>query len=331
MAQLGKSINDLPPELIMLILDCIPVDKPSHYEKSSSPGPAKSMLTWPQISTGVCFGLTCRRHWEIFRYMVPKHVPLFLALSPLGKTPWWDDDEYRGEYSRIGPNSLIYLLESWMKPNYRLPYQYNRDFPNPSHDKGRLQNHTLVSFVSCDTYGKDPYPHTPREAERILKIAAWAQYQTHSLQIPTPFNMGKDWYFAAGQALKAAISREVQLPTNDPRREECNWQRHSSLARHLRYIKWSILSAWVKTAACNIPMHYDWFTFHCGDDISKIDAAEMVDQIMMIPDDKSKLNAFAQDCKALIVEPDQDFEITHQHFLHRETMALVPRAYYNTC
>jgi hypothetical protein len=293
MAQPSKTINGLPPELIAMILQHVPERPLKHKYLNKAPGPAKSMLTWGQLSTGVCFGLTSRRHWEIFRSLVPKDIPLYPALSRNGK---WicQESNYQAASSEIEPDSLIFLLESWMKPKYRIPHQ----------SEGCMEQYLIGNFISCDTYGKDSYTRSHQEKERQLKLAAWKALG-HKV-IPHPFNMGKDWYFAAGQALKAMVLNMVEVPTRDPRRDECNWDRGSEESCTLWRVSFTIMANWLKAVAHITPIHFDPEENDLlGDGLffSKTQAAEMVEDILMIPNDQCDLNALAQDCKVSLNLP----------------------------
>ncbi|KAM3068018.1 hypothetical protein ACMFMF_009385 [Clarireedia jacksonii] len=263
MATMGKTINDLPAEIIIKILEHIPIiERQIIGTKVKIPVGCK--LSYPQISTATLFGLTCHKHWEIFRHMIPKTFFLDLHLSPRWSITYWPQP--RASWMFLSRESLVFLLIDWMAPNYRLTHAS----PLNTHFDNHL--HLLSSFVPCKIYGNGSWPLTYMDKERDIRLSAWTRLcismrsrnNPNEPTLPHPFNKGGKWYFAAGQAIKAKVSSFIQNPIDDPRREECNWTGRGKFARLLLTVEKNIMGAWVKAAASNTPITQidlgnDWY------------------------------------------------------------------------
>ncbi|THV45052.1 hypothetical protein BGAL_0537g00060 [Botrytis galanthina] len=184
---------DFPTEIIRLILRCLI----SEYQTFES-----------DFCTAVCFGLTCRTHWAIFRSIYSGKVPLLV------QSPGTLNRQKAGVPYRLGD-----LLVKWMLPKYRpLPCQLLQ---------GKM---VLVDTASINVYVSfAAYPNVGGEKDRRL-AERMAQYRLNCFMdyyciyqnirydhygippglnwfIPNPYRMGEEWYPATIRFLKHTIFR----------------------------------------------------------------------------------------------------------------------------
>ncbi|TGO45023.1 hypothetical protein BCON_0432g00020 [Botryotinia convoluta] len=218
---------DFPTEIIHLILRCL-ISEHQTFEGD--------------FCTAVCFALTCRPHWTIFRSIHSAKVPL-LVQSP--KT--WNPRKAGVPY-RLGD-----LLINWMLPTYRpLPCQLL---------DGKM---VLRDVVAIDVFVSiAAYPDVGGEKDRRL-AARMAEYRRncfigfyciyHDVRsdgygrppglnwfVPNPFRMGEEWYPATTRFLKHTIFRWKSDCHMD---REYHWLNDKEeYSRHYRV--WSTYKTWM--------------------------------------------------------------------------------------
>ncbi|TGO17114.1 hypothetical protein BPAE_0448g00050 [Botrytis paeoniae] len=218
---------DFPTEIIRLILRCL-ISEHQTFESD--------------FCTVVCFALTCRPHWVIFRSIHSFKVSL-LAQSP--KT--WNPRKAGVPY-RLGD-----LLIDWMLPTYRpLPCQLL---------DGKM---VLLDIVAIDVFVSiAAYPDVGGEKDRRLteRMAEYRQnyflefyciyhdFRSHGYRrppglswfIPNPFRMGEEWYPATTRFLKHTIFRWKSDCHMDG---EYHWLNDKEeYSRHYRV--WSTYKTWM--------------------------------------------------------------------------------------
>ncbi|KAF7936678.1 uncharacterized protein EAE97_008044 [Botrytis byssoidea] len=218
---------DFPTEITRLILRCL-ISEHQTFESD--------------LCTAVCFGLTCRTHWAIFRSIFSGKIPL-LVQSP-------NTFNQRKAYV---PYRLGDLLVKWMLPTYRpLPCQL-LDGKLAISDTASIS--VYVSFAA--------YPHAGGEKDQRL-TERMAQYRRNCFMefyciyqnirhdryiiprglnwfIPNPYRMGEEWYPATIRFLKHTIFRWKSDCHMD---REYHWLNDKEeYTRH--YQVWSIYKTWM--------------------------------------------------------------------------------------
>jgi hypothetical protein len=177
----GKYKSPLAPELMIQIMqELIP----------------KECDARPDICTATCLGLTCRTAWSIFRAYCKGPVSLYVRVP--GQSWEWP----------INPSSrksLIHLIYPSLKEKYRLPEVI------------------LLPLLNRDVYGNEPatgWNKDENTLENKLKTRhdACASLLDESRKrfLPSPTNMGDDWYRAAAIVYRKKLAECWNLAKHEP-------------------------------------------------------------------------------------------------------------------
>ncbi|TGO13850.1 hypothetical protein BTUL_0062g00240 [Botrytis tulipae] len=218
---------DFPTEITRLILRCL-ISEHQTFESD--------------FCTAVCFGLTCRTHWAIFRSIYSGKIPL-LVQSP---------NTFNQRKAHV-PYRLGDLLVKWMLPTYR-------PLPCTLWD-GKLVISDTASISVYVSFAA--YPNVGGEKDRRL-LERMAEYRRNCFMefyciyqnirhdhyktprglnwfIPNPYRMGEEWYPATIRFLKHTIFRW---------KSDCHMDRgyhwlndKEEYTRH--YQVWSIYKTWM--------------------------------------------------------------------------------------
>ncbi|KAI9639918.1 hypothetical protein NHQ30_011694 [Ciborinia camelliae] len=183
----NRRINErtLPTEIVMEIFHHLlperATDKGIVYHTS-----------WDDLSSAVCFALTCRNNWHAFKYLHPRLISLYSSsLAP--------------NSHGIGPPRQGYLsafLHDWMvSSGFRAP------------NRRHLQNDIPLPYLSVAVYGATEGGDMEEALMKRLKDWDRKRFFTgivtvdgaEMLRFPNPRGMGCDWYPAACQMLKYTI------------------------------------------------------------------------------------------------------------------------------
>ncbi|TGO74071.1 hypothetical protein BELL_0310g00010 [Botrytis elliptica] len=216
---------DFPTEIIRLMLRCL-ISEHQTFESD--------------FCTAVCFALTCRTHWAIFRSIHSAKVPIMIQ-SPGTLNPNKASVPYR----------LGDLLINWMSPKYR---------PLPcTLEDGKM----VVQDVKCIEVfvSVAAYPAVGGEKDRRL-LERMAEFKSNRFKdfyhvyhnslrssnppglnwfIPNPFRMGEEWYPATAHVLKHTI---FKWKSDCHLEREYHWLRdREEYSRHYRV--WSGYKTWM--------------------------------------------------------------------------------------
>ncbi|KAJ8060819.1 hypothetical protein OCU04_009903 [Sclerotinia nivalis] len=223
-----------PTELICKILRCLlPASK----------------LFRSDYCTAVCFALTCRLHWKIFRQIyagIIRLSTLSVGFKARSKDGW-------------SSLTLGNLLKDWMYPKYRPMYCYVS-----TNGVMRFDPDRILLYISTKSYPSKGGEKEQKFASRIrgyrrnyfLDLQRTQPYQDHyfshkplelDLFVPNPYRMGDEWYFTTLRILKHTIlcwpsdcaddGGEEWLNTTEYARNYGMWQ---------TYKKWMCLRDWVE-------------------------------------------------------------------------------------
>ncbi|KAF5874059.1 uncharacterized protein Bfra_004065 [Botrytis fragariae] len=218
---------NFPTEIIRLILRCL-ISEHQTFESD--------------FCTAVCFALTCRPHWAIFRSI---HSPKVSLLVQSPKT--WNPKK-AGVPHRLGD-----LLIDWMLPAYRpLPCRLLHG------EMVLLDVMSIDVFVSIAAYPDVGGEKDKRLAERIyeyrrncflgfyciyngVRSDGFGQPAGLNWFVPNPYRMGEKWYSATTRFLKHTIFKWKSDCHLD---REYHWLNDKEeYSRHYRV--WSTYKTWM--------------------------------------------------------------------------------------
>jgi hypothetical protein len=176
-----KYKSPLAPEIMFQIMqELIPKDPDAH----------------PDFCTATCLALTCRTAWAIFRSYYKGPVSLYVQVP--GQSWEWP----------INPSSrksLIHLIYPSLKEKYRLPEVI------------------LLPLLNRDVYGNESVTRWRKDEntlENSLKTrhdaCASIRDENRKRFLPSPTNMGNDWYRAAAIVYRKKLAECWNVARHEP-------------------------------------------------------------------------------------------------------------------